>query len=107
MQRPWGRMVPGEGQLGGLGGCSRVSKGKKGRQKAGEAGRVFPQELYPTPGLAQAWDSAAPHLPLPALLVLLQTPDLLQQAALLLSQPHNLLVGILIILFSPSRRPTP
>lgn len=50
--------------------------------------------------------SLAPHLLLPPFLVLLQAPDLLQQAAPLLSQPHDLLIGISVILCPPPQGPT-
>lgn len=73
MPRPWGR--------------TGWSRGEAG-------GRPEPPKLHP----ALACAPAARHLLLPPLLVLLQAPDLLKQAAPLLSQPHDLLVGVTIVL---------
>lgn len=80
--------------------------GKRGRSKGGEVGAFFPSELHPIPGSAQACVPAAPYLLLPPFLVLFQAPDLLKQAALLLTQPHNLLIGISIILFPRPQDPS-
>lgn len=98
-QRPWGRTVPGmlEEQQGGLCGCSRVSEREREAVRVNRGGRSLLPPRIP----------AAPHLLLPPFLVLLQAPDLLKQAPPLLSQPHNLLVGIAVILFPRPHNPPP
>lgn len=55
---------------------------------------LTPPGLGPTP---KSW--RPPNLLLPPFLVLFQAPDLLQEAAPLLAQPHDLLIGISIVLF--------
>lgn len=102
MQRSWGRTMQGvlEKELKRPVWLDQSeSVGREGRGREERQRSLLPR-VAPVPGLglAPAPVSPAPHLLLPLFLVLFQAPDLLQKAAPLLSQPHDLLIGILIIL---------
>lgn len=96
VQRPGGSTVPGVLEEHRGGPC--VWRGRRGR---------VPPKWYLLQAQPKAHVSEAPHLLLLPFLVLLQAPDLLQQAAPLLSQPHDLLIGILIILSPDPGNPPP